>query len=76
MLTEHNYYDIHNTEFKNVTMQLADIKACEPDGPDSKDFFQEIDIGHNFLQGGEPLLPDHEPEDFIPLGSEWDGEIG
>ena len=66
-------YDILNTEFKNITMELVDIKVCEPDEPDSKDFFQELltpDIGYNFLQGGEPLLPDHEPEDFIPLGSE------
>ena len=56
-------------------MELADIKVCEPDEPDSQHFFQELlvqDIGGDFLQGDEPLLLDHEPEDFIPLdlGSE------
>ena len=56
-------------------MKLIYIKVCETDGPGSKDFFQEIDMGHNFLEGGEPLLPDHEPEDFIPLGSAWDEDI-
>ena len=71
-------YDVLNTEFKNISMELADINVCEPDEPDSQDFFQELliqDIRGNFPKGtlsDEPLLTDHEPDDIIPLGPELD----